>query len=311
MPRGPGTRSGFLLALVAAAAFGALPIFGKFALAEGFEVPTLLAWRFGLAAILLWGMVLLRKDAGTPGEERPAKGAATIANRRRVALLGLGSLYGVNSGLYFLALERIPATTTSLVFYLYPAIVMLLGVGFLKRRVGRLEVVALALALIGVALTVGFAGGRVDETGVVLALASAAVVSLYFLLGELVLAGLPLLPATALVMTGTALAYGAWEAATGGLGLPPTGRGWLIVAAMATFSTALSIMALLASISRIGAGTTSIVLTMELAVTAGLAALLLGESLAPRQYGGGALILGAVVLLRIASRRPAPMLADT
>lgn len=310
MPRRPGTPSGFLLALVAAAAFGALPIFGKFALAEGFEVPTLLAWRFGLAAILLWGVVLLRKDAGTPGEEHPAKAAATIANRRRMALLGLGSLYGVNSGLYFLALERIPATTTSLVFYLYPAIVMLLGAAFLKRRVGRLEVVALALALVGVALTVGFAG-RVDGSGVALALASAAVVSLYFLLGELVLAGLPLLPATALVMTGTALAYGAWEGATGGLGLPPTGRGWLIVAAMATFSTALSIMALLASISRTGAGTTSIVLTMELAVTAGLAALLLGESLAPRQYGGGALILGAVVLLRIASRRPAPMLADT
>jgi drug/metabolite transporter (DMT)-like permease len=300
VPSPADIRTGFLLALVSACAFGVLPVFGKFAFAEGFEVATLLTWRFSIAAALIWALVLARGDPGG------------IAFRRRFSLLGLGALYGANSGLYFLALERIPATTTSLVFYIYPALVTLLGIAFLKRSVRPLELGALATSLVGVALTVGFATGELDPAGVGLALASAAVIAIYLVLGELVLADIPTVHATALMMTGTALAYLGWEAATGGLGLPPTPRGWLLVLVMATVSTALSILAMLAAIQRLGAGTTSIVITLETAVTAALAALLLNESLAFRQYAGGALILTGVVLLRVASRRRAvPVLADT
>nr|MBA2565575.1 EamA family transporter [Gemmatimonadota bacterium] len=99
-----------------------------------------------------------------------------------------------------------------------------------------------------------------------------------------------------------ALAWIALDIAAGGPEIPATPRSWLLVATIALVSTALSILAMLASTRRIGAATTSVILTLEVAVTALLAALLLGEALAPRQYVGGSLILAGVVLVRLAGR---------
>lgn len=300
-PRRSELRTGFLLALLAAGAFGVLPILGKFAYAEGLSVPTLLAWRFSLGCLLLWAVVFARRDGGRAG----------IGARRRMALLALGGLYSLNSGLYFMALERIPATMTSLVFYVYPAIVTALGAVFLKRAVARVGLGALVLALAGVVLTVGYTRGEMDAAGIGMAVAAAAIVAVYFTLGEIALAGVPTLHGTALVLTGTALAFLMWKWATGGMDRPPTAAAWLLVGLMATVSTAFSILALLASIRRLGAGNTAVVSTLEPAVTAVLAAFALGEQLEPRQYLGGALILSGVALLRIATRRSAPALADT
>lgn len=297
----PDSRTGFLLAFLSAAAFGALPIFGKLAYAEGFAVPTLLAWRFSIAAALLWSLVLLRRA--------PRRVTAGIG-RRRAALLTLGVLFTVNSGLYFLALERIPATTTSLVFYVYPAVVAILGTVLFGRRLERRTWVALGLALGGVALTVGYARGPLDYTGVGMALGAACVVSFYFLLGEVALPGVPTAEATALILTGTALTFWTWEVLVGTPSAPPSERGWAIVSALAILSTALPMLAMLGAVRRIGAEATAILGTLEPAVTAALAAVFLGERLAPRQALGGALILSGVALLRLASRRRALALAE-
>ena len=52
----------------------------------------------------------------------------------------------------------------------------------------------------------------------------------------------------------------------------------------------------------VGPATASIVSTVEPVVTVGLAMALFGESLGPSQLAGGALVLGAVVVLQL---RPA------
>ncbi|MFN2433463.1 MAG: DMT family transporter [Gemmatimonadota bacterium] len=303
MQRASDIRAGFLLALVSASAFGALPILGKFAFEEGFQVATLLAWRFGLAVALIWAVVAAAPAVGP-------RGAAAIGGRRRLALICLGVLYAVNSALYFLALERIPATTTSLLFYVYPALVALLGIALLRHSPRPMKLVALGTSLLGVLLTVGLSRAGLDPAGIALARGSAAVVALYFILAELALTGLPTLPATALVLTGTVLAYAGWLAASGAPALPPSAAGWRLVAAMAAFCTVLSLLAMLGALRRVGAGTTSIVSTLEPAVTVLLAAAILGERLALRQLAGGALILAGVAVLRLATRRPAPALVD-
>ena len=50
--------SGALLCLGSAVAFGAMGIFGKLAYDGGSSVTTLLATRFGLAALLVWALAL-------------------------------------------------------------------------------------------------------------------------------------------------------------------------------------------------------------------------------------------------------------
>lgn len=303
MPRPPSsTRAGFALALVSASSFGVLPIFAKLAFDEGVDVGALLFWRFGLACVVLWTVVAAR--AARPG------GPLAVPRRRAARLFALGLLYAVNSAFYFLALYRIPASTTSLIFYVYPALVALLGIAWLRRPVRLVKLAALATTLTGVFLTVGFSTGPLDPLGVALALASAGVLAVYLVLSEAALAGLPTLRATAFVVSGTALAFLAAELVRGGLVPPPTAVAWLLVGIMATVSTALSIVAMLGAVGRLGSGTTAIVSTLEPAITTALATLVLGERMAPRQLLGAALILAGVLFLRFYEREPAPILAD-
>ncbi len=52
-------RAGFALCIASAAAFGALPIFGKIAFDHDANVVTLLFVRFSIATMLLWLLVAM------------------------------------------------------------------------------------------------------------------------------------------------------------------------------------------------------------------------------------------------------------
>src|SRR4051812_34037362 len=102
---------GITLCVLSACGFGAMAIFAKYAYDAGFDVVTLLAVRFLLAAAVFWVVVAVRRPPLPP---------------RRVALTGLplgGLGYATQAGLFFGALERIDASLTSLLLYTYPAMV--------------------------------------------------------------------------------------------------------------------------------------------------------------------------------------------
>jgi drug/metabolite transporter (DMT)-like permease len=79
--------------------------------------------------------------------------------------------------------------------------------------------------------------------------------------------------------------------------------GWGALVALALISTVVAIVAFFAGIARVGPAEASTLSTVEPATTVALGALLLGEPVAVVQVLGGALILGAVVVLARA-RRP-------
>jgi drug/metabolite transporter (DMT)-like permease len=74
---------------------------------------------------------------------------------------------------------------------------------------------------------------------------------------------------------------------------------------MALACTVLPMAALLGGVRRVGPSTASIVATAEPLVTAGLAMLVVGEHLAPVQWLGAALVVGAVLWLRAPRAAPA------
>ena len=80
------------------------------------------------------------------------------------------------------------------------------------------------------------------------------------------------------------------------------------IAGIALVSTVAAITLFFAGLERVGPTRASTLSTIEPVCTVLLAALLLDERIAPIQLAGGALILGAVVLL---ARSPAPSAATT
>ena len=113
-------RTGALLVLASAVAYGVMPIFGKLAFEAGVGVATLLFVRFALATPVLWAAAAVKRAL-------PRDRSAVV---RALALGGVG--YSMQAGLYFLALERMDASVLSLILYSYPALVT--GAAILLRR---------------------------------------------------------------------------------------------------------------------------------------------------------------------------------
>jgi drug/metabolite transporter (DMT)-like permease len=76
---------------------------------------------------------------------------------------------------------------------------------------------------------------------------------------------------------------------------------WVALGAIALVSTVVAILAFFAGLKRVGPSVASIASTLEPVVTVALAWMLLGESLAPIQLAGGALVLASAASL---ARKP-------
>jgi len=285
-------RQGLLLCLLSAAGFGAMAILAKDAYAAGVGVVTLLALRFTLATALLWAVAV-------------ARGAARLPRRTLLAALGLGVAgYSAQAGAFFGALERIDASLASLLLYAYPALVFMGALVLGREQLSARKLAALALALLGAALVLAGAGaGSPDPLGVALALLAAVAYTAYILTADTTVRGADPFAVAAGVTTGAAATLLVVALCSRSLDLAVSAHGWADAAALALVSTVLPVTAFLLGLERVGAATASIVSTVEPVVTVTLAVALLGERLGPAQALGGALVLGAVLLLNTGPRR--------
>jgi drug/metabolite transporter (DMT)-like permease len=294
------------MCLTSGAAFGTMAIFGKLAYGEGATVATLLAVRFGLAALAFWAVVL----AG--GGRRTLRGPS----RRDVAIaVALGACgYALQAGCFFAALTRIDASLLSLLLYTYPAIVAAAAVALGRERIDGRRVAALALASSGLVLVLAGAGtGALDPVGAGLGLGAACVYTTYILVGEGVARRMRPMVLSAIVCSAATVSLALGGAALGELRPGAlTGAGWGWLACLGAVSTVAAIGLFFAGLRRVGPTAASILSTVEPVVTVILAAIVFGELLGPVQMLGGALVLAAVPVLHASRvRLGRPVVAET
>ena len=300
---------GPLLLLFSAACFGAIGVFGKLAYEAGVSPGALLLLRFTIAAALLSVFVVLRPGVRSGVRaDRPASALPPGPDRSRSSLpltaLALGALgYATPATLYFTALERIDASLVALILYTYPVFVTLAAAVLGRDRLTPARCTALVVASCGTLLVLLGAGGlSVDLLAVALAFGAAVAYTVYVLVADTVVHRMPPLVLSAWVMTGASLALAARAVVTGGLDLGFGPAGWLWIACMAIVSTVVGMFAFFAGLRRTGPSTAAILSTFEPVVTAGLAALALGEFLTPAQLAGGLLVLSSVAVLQLRPR---------
>jgi len=311
-----GRALGILLVVVSACAFGSGALFAKPVYAAGLDWMTLLAWRFGFAAVASWIWLL-----AIPANRR---GLRRLSRRRVLVLLSLGILYVINSGTYFAALETVPASLAALIVYIYPALVAVLVLRWGRRLPGRRPWIALAIAMLGVVLALG--GIPESEMppllGIVLAVASPLIYSVWIILSARLSGERPTTvdavppeameaaeetdpaPAAALMVTATAIVY--WVAATttgrptNPFDVPPDA--WIGLIGVGLVSTAIAVQAFYAGTRRVGAAQAALISTVEPIYTITFATLLFNESLQPMQLLGGALVISGVIVAQTAPR---------
>ena len=280
---------GIGLAMFGAVAFGTLAILAKNAYEAGAQAVPLLAARFSVTAILLVGYQLVRRQR------------LFVERDKIVRLLLLGALgYGVESTLFFLALERAPASVVGLVFYSYPLWTTLIAIAMRLERFDARLGLALLLGTIGVASI--FSLTATSLIGPLFALGAAVMVALFYIGAQIFTEGTD--PSTAATWTaaGAGLALVTLTAAQG-TGLPS--EAWGSAAGLGV-ATAVAFIATYAAIARIGSSRTAIANMMELVTTFILAALLLGEEITVRLIVGAVLVLSAIPVLATKKKESVP-----
>jgi drug/metabolite transporter (DMT)-like permease len=294
--------AGASLCLGSAAAFATLGIFGKLASDAGASIASTLFVRFGFAALLF--AVILRFTGGWGRMRRLP---------RRVVVTGLGlgvAGYSLQSGLYFAAIERLDVSLVALLLYTYPAFVTLAALALGRAAPSLRIAVALAVASAGLVLVLLAAGtGTFDLPGALLALGASVTYTTYILISDRIVGAVDPFALAALVLTGATASFAVAGVATGSLDLALSGEAWLWLLLIALVSTVVAVSAFFAGLRRVGPSEAAILSTFEPPVTVALAFAVLGERLTVAQLIGGALVLGAVVLLQLRPRERAPRLA--
>ena len=274
--------TGILLIAISAASFGTLAIFGRFLYADGLDTFTMLFLRFGLAGLLMFIILLIRREKFPRG-------------KILLQLIGMGALgYVGQSFSYLTAIKFASAGLVALLLYLYPTFVFILSVIVFHEKVTWIKIAAIILALIGTALTVDPAGGQF--VGILLAIAAALIYSVYIIIGTNVMKHVSPVQSSLVIFASAGTVYGLLMAFNG-VHLPSTNSGWASIAGIVLVATVIPVVTFLAGLERIGPTNAAMLSTLEPVVTVLLAALMFGERLQSIALFGGAMILIAVILL--------------
>ena len=269
---------------LAGALWGVSFLFGKWALEElGPAHVTLL--RFSLASAALLPYALLKGVL-------PGRGDLPLF--LLVGFLTVPATFLVQ----FWGLSLTGATVAALIVGCGPPIVALFASLFLGERLGKTGWSAVGASTLGVALAVAQPGVSNDWLGDALVLLSLLAVVGWVLLGKRLGDGYPAVPATAWILTFGTLTLVPeallWE---GVPRLDLTLLGWASVLVLGLGCSAVTYALWNWGVARVPASRAGVFLNLEPLVGALLGVLVLGEAWGPGTVVGGALIIGAALVV--------------
>jgi drug/metabolite transporter (DMT)-like permease len=305
--RRSSSARGYLIVFVATAIWSLAAIFIRY-LTTRFHMPPLVLafWRDLLVASVLF--VVLAVVA------RPL----LRLERRHVPFFVLyGFVLAVFNGLWTVSVDLNGAAVGTALIYSSPAFTALVGWRRWDERLGALKIAAIALSIVGVAFTSGAydpAAWQVNPVGIVVGVATGLGFAAYSLMGKLS-SRRQIPPWTAtlysfavgatfllLLQRPATILWLSRPLAAGPGGWAEAARGWGTLLVLAIGPTLCGYGLYTVGLTTLPASTANLIVTLEPAMTAASAVLLLGERLTAPQLLGGGLILVGVVLLRLSEQ---------
>jgi drug/metabolite transporter (DMT)-like permease len=295
VPVVPAERAVFLgglaLAIVGSVFFSAKAVVVKLAYRHGVDAATLITLRMVCAAPF-FALAYAWASRGRP--------RLTRRDHLRLIVIGIIGYYAA-SYLDFLGLEHITAGLERLILYLSPTIVLLLSVLFLKRRLTRVDALAVLLAYAGIVAVfwhdVAFDGGNAP-LGAGLVFGSAVTYAVYLTWSGELVRRLGAIRLTSYAMLSSTVGVAAQFMVLNPLSAlhQPLPVYWLSLV-NGTLCTVLPVFATMMAVERIGAGNTSVASMVGPVSTIVLAWAFLGETVSGWQLTGTALTLAGVFVL--------------
>lgn len=316
---------GVILAVIAAMAYGTIPVFSKAILQTGMSAVTILCYRHFICVILL-GMICFKRahrvekwsGRHSGRAHNTAEESDICAERSHISVKGktdislvyiqwalLGAfVYAVQSGLYMLAIERTEASITTMLFCTYPLFVPVLMVLFGHEKISPIVFICSLCALGGLWLLLGTRAGLEFHIGMAFGLSAGFIYAAYIFLGSRIKSdGIDAITKTLCVLFGAFLAFTAAGLVTHSLEFHMTMRAAVILAGMALMCNILSTVCFWKSVAYIGATRASLIGILEPVTSMILTVLILHESLNARQWIGIVVILLSISIVQVMEGR--------
>lgn len=283
--------TGVTSAVVSSTTFGLIPLFTISLLAVGVGSPTILCYRFLIAAVAMAIIMFFTRRS------------FRIAMDQVVVMALLATLYASTAILLLESYKYIPSGIATTIHFLYPLVVTLTMAWLFKEKMSRSIYIAVVLSLIGVAL---LAWGEHDagdfRRGVTYALVTVVTYAAYIV-------GVMRSRAArvdSVVLTFYVLAFGAlmfmlYALATTGIEAVHRWSSWRDLLMLALICTVLSDFALIMAIKRIGSTRTSILGSMEPLTAVVVGVVYFGERMDTTSVIGLLLVICAVVVVIVQS----------
>ena len=279
---------GYIFVIASAVIFGSMPLMSSFLYADGMNAISLVFLRNLMALPVLGVLALLtQKTLRVPVKALPSMGLIGVLGCCLTPLLLCGSYTRIASG------------TSTVFHFIYPAVVVLLGVIFLRERVRAGNLLCALICLVGICLFYT-PGTALDPVGSVMALSSGVTYAIYILL-------LPRFRYHRItgflfsfyVIGISTLIMGAVCLLSGQLALPGSWMGWGLCLVFALTVTVGAVVLFQQGTFLIGAQHASILSTLEPITSIFLGVLVLGEPIGVLTIVGACLVILASILIAV------------
>ena len=282
-------RAGVLALLAIATTFGSNHIAARVAFDHGASVTTAVAIRSGFTALFL--LVLMRALRVPMALPRAKLGRA----------LAIGLLISIQSFCLYSSVALIPVALALLAFNTFPILIALLTWASGGERPHAAALVAMPIALVGLALALDVFGKPVDPAGIAWALGASVTFALAMLLTTRWLKDVDGRLRTFLMMSVTAVVVLIAGLASDAFAFPNAPAGWVGIALLTVLYGA-AITSVFIVLPHLGPANYAVVLNFEPIAVLFLAWAILGQSVTPLQGLGAFLVIGAITLPALRGR---------
>lgn len=278
---------GFLLAAVAAAAYGTNPAFAIPLYGQGMNPNSVLLFRYLLGLPLL-AVILAVRGTGF-----------SLAKNEIAPTAILGLLMSLSSLALFESYKYMNSGVASTLLFVYPIMVALMMVFFFHERFRASVVLCLAIMCAGLYLLMKPADGDISTLGCLLVMVSALTYALYIVFVNVsgVIRNIPTTKLLFYVLGWGGVVYLVMIPAGSDLTLPSKPSGWINLAALAVIPTVMSLACTTRAISLIGSTPTAVLGALEPVSAVILSIVVLGQTITVRELAGGVLVVVATMIV--------------
>ena len=285
---------GLLLAMLASATFGFIPLFSIPLLRGGVELDSVCFYRFALASFFMWIICKVKK-------------VSLRCSGREIAAMGILSIFYAATSFFLTASYRyISSGTATTIHFFYPVVVALAMILLFGEKVSFWKVIAIMAGIAGVFfLSGGASGEKVSLTGLILVLVTVITYPTYIVGVNRtpVVMKMNGMKQTFLVLFFSAVIFLVNVLVKGAHFSPLTSASqWGYAIALAVIPTLVSDFALIYAIQMAGSTITAILGCMEPLVAVLNGIVFFGEKFTSNSLVGMLLVFAAVFIIILCSR---------